>query len=119
MPVTIVVLASRVSPSQLGVKEYNSSVDEYQKDGKFDNKDKIILWAASNVVCKYSYTIAASTISEDVRVKYYGPILQLGKSPAKLCLEGQGLVLSHFHAIGMSDFGSKPLHLDVIIHSED
>ncbi|XP_044263701.1 uncharacterized protein LOC123010691 [Tribolium madens] len=118
MPVTVAVLASRLASAQLGDEEDVVTQDE--NTGMVSgNNDKIIIWTASNVLCDFSYTVAVSTITENVRVKHYGPVLQLGNNPQTLCMEGQCLILSHFHFLGMSDNGLKPLRLDVIIHSED
>jgi hypothetical protein len=118
--ITVAVLASRMAAAQLGDETNQSIVEDEEVNGTvISNNDKIIIWMASNVVCDYSYTVAVSTVSEDIRVKYYGPVLQLGNSPKKLCMEGHCLILSHFHFLGMSENGLKPLQLDVIVHSED
>jgi hypothetical protein len=109
-----------MAAAQLGDETNQSIVEDEEVNGTvISNNDKIIIWMASNVVCDYSYTVAVSTVSEDIRVKYYGPVLQLGNSPKKLCMEGHCLILSHFHFLGMSENGLKPLQLDVIVHSED
>ncbi|RZB77524.1 hypothetical protein BDFB_010755 [Asbolus verrucosus] len=119
-PATIAVLASRIAVAHLGEESNECMVeDEEAASVVLGNNDKIIVWTSSNVVCDYSYTVAASTVCEDIRIKYYGPVLQLGDTPKKLCKEGHCLILSHFHFLGMSENGSKPLNLDVIIHSED
>lgn len=112
---TLCVLASRISSAQ------TMSVDDASDDLSGDdfvapNSDKIIIWVSSNVITNYSYTVAVSNVSDDVRIKYYGPVLQLGQSSSEICTTGQCLILSHFHFIGMSENGHKPLHLNVIIH---
>ena len=115
------VLASRLAAAQLSEETINECILEDEDCNELTTciNDKIIIWIASNIVCNYNYTAAVSTVSEDVRLKYYGPVLQLGNNPKKLCMEGHCLILSHFHFLGMSENGTKPLHLDVIIHSED
>ncbi|EFA07351.1 uncharacterized protein LOC103314849 [Tribolium castaneum] len=118
LPVTVAVLISRIASAQLGDEE-EMLMQEENSGMVSGNNDKIIIWTASNVLCDYSYTVAVSTVTENVRVKHYGPILQLGGSTKTLCMEGQCLILSHFHFMGMSENGIRPLRLDVIIHSED
>lgn len=73
---------------------------------------------ASNIPTKYYYTLAISTVSNSVRLKYFGPLLTLKEDHEKLCEEGQGLILSQNHIIGMTDAGQKHLILDIIIHEE-
>ncbi|XP_023012039.2 uncharacterized protein isoform X1 [Leptinotarsa decemlineata] len=81
--------------------------------------DQIIIWVASNIFTSLSYTVAASTLSNKIRQKYFGPILTLGDNPMELCKEGTGLILTHYHVNGMSENGTKPLAIDVVIHSPD
>lgn len=81
--------------------------------------DKIIIWVASNITTNLSYTVAASTVSMNVRQKYYGPVITLGEDPIEICREGECLTLTHFHVNGMSEYGAKPLALDVVIHGPD
>ncbi|KAJ8918344.1 hypothetical protein NQ315_008037 [Exocentrus adspersus] len=81
--------------------------------------DKIIIWMASNISTNLSYTIAASTLSNKIRQKYFGPMMTLSDSAIELCNEGNCLILTHFHINGMSENGFKPLALDVVIHSPD
>ena len=76
---------------------------------------KILLWVGSSIATKLSYTIAVSTQSNDVRMKYYGPILTIGNSYRDLCVGGKGLVLSHYHIMGMSRHNSKVV-VDIVIH---
>lgn len=51
------------------------------------------------------------------RQKFYGPLMTLNESPGKLCKEGQCLLLTLTHCVGMTENGTKPLALDVVIHS--
>ncbi|CAH1117860.1 unnamed protein product [Phaedon cochleariae] len=81
--------------------------------------DKIVIWVASNVITNLSYTVAASTLSNKIRQKFFGPILALGDGPVDVCKAGTGLILTHYHVNGMSENGSKPLAVDVVIHSQD
>lgn len=81
--------------------------------------DKIIIWVASNIATNLSYTVAVSTLSMNVRQKYFGPMISLGEDPIEICGEGDCLTLSHFHVNRMSENGIKPLALDVVIHSPD
>lgn len=85
----------------------------------FRAEDKIIIWLASNIYTNLSYTIAASTLSNKIRQKYFGPMLTLGDSPLELCRNGMCLILTHYHVNGMTENGTKPLSLDVVIHSPD
>lgn len=86
---------------------------------RLPSTDKIIIWVASNISTNLAYTVAASTLSMSVRQKYFGPMNILGEDPLDICKEGDCLTLSHFHVNGMSEFGMKPLALDVVIHSPD
>ncbi|XP_025830560.1 uncharacterized protein LOC108735006 isoform X2 [Agrilus planipennis] len=78
--------------------------------------DRILIWIASNIATKYSYTLAVSTLCNEIRLKYFGPMLTFNEDPLKMCSEGRGLILSNFHMKGMTENGTKPLVMDIIIH---
>lgn len=90
--------------------------EEELPDAGFSPIDKIIFFVTSNIVTKYSYTIAVSTLDQRIRLKYYGPLLSMNDDYKKLCDEGRGLILNHNHVNGMSDCSKKSVCLDVIIH---
>ncbi|KAJ8972078.1 hypothetical protein NQ314_000391 [Rhamnusium bicolor] len=125
----MVLLATRVAGYELAKEEiegmYGDSVEEFDCSKTYNESelllrdDQIIIWMASNVFTNLSYTVAASTLSNKIRQKYFGPMLTLGENPVELCSNGNGLILSHFHINGMSENGTKPLALDVVIHSPD
>lgn len=78
--------------------------------------DRIIIWVASNVITKYSYTLAISTVCNGIRLKYFGPLLTINEDYVKLYEEGKGLLLNQNHIEGMTEGGHKPLILDILIH---
>ncbi|KAF7266993.1 hypothetical protein GWI33_019737 [Rhynchophorus ferrugineus] len=79
--------------------------------------DKIIVWIASNFNTNLSYTVAVSTLNNNIRQKYYGPLLTLNENPTSLCKEGRCLILTHYHCNTMTDNGKNDLCLDVVVHS--
>ncbi|KAI4464351.1 hypothetical protein MML48_3g00009141 [Holotrichia oblita] len=81
--------------------------------------ERIFVWIASNIVTKFSYTLAVSTQCNGIRVKYYGPLLTLNENYRSLSAEGKGLILSENQLSGMSGNGTKPLILDILIHSTE
>ncbi|CAG9859388.1 unnamed protein product [Phyllotreta striolata] len=99
--------------------EVNSSHTYVENSSLLRPEDKIIIWLASNVYTNLSYTVAASTLSNKIRQKYFGPMSTLGGSPLELCKNGKCLILSHYHVNGMTENGRKPLALDVVVHSPD
>lgn len=134
----MVLLATRISACQLNHQSSDYQLDQNDDDEIEENLseattetlpgnnqdlmssfDKIIIWVASNIATNLSYTIAASTLSMNVRQKYFGPMVTLGEDAIELCKTGECLTLSHFHINGMSENGRKPLALDVVIHSND
>lgn len=136
----MVLLATRISPCQLNQHSSESDFDQLPSEANDElasdvtettetlierNKellppfDKIIIWVASNIPTNLSYTVAVSTISMNIRQKYFGPMVTLGQDPVDVCKEGECLTLSHFHVNGMSENGAKPLALDVVIHGPD
>ncbi|KAG5894305.1 hypothetical protein JTB14_015545 [Gonioctena quinquepunctata] len=98
-------------------KSFKTYVETKQRS--LNPGDQILIWVASNIFTNLSYTVAASTLSNKIRQKYYGPMLTLGDNPMEMCKEGKGLILTHFHVNGMSEDGTKPLAIDVVIHSPD
>lgn len=78
--------------------------------------DQILIWVACNIITKYNYTLAISTMCNGIRLKYFGPMSSLNDNYIKLCEQGRGLVLSQNHIEGMTENGTKPLVLDIIIH---
>ncbi|XP_050514575.1 uncharacterized protein LOC114334951 [Diabrotica virgifera virgifera] len=110
-----------LSTSDVGNIESVSSVT-YVEDGReigLRHNEKIMIWLASNVYTSLSYTVAASTLSNKIRQKYYGPLLTLGDTAADLCRTGTCLMLTYYHVRVMSENGTKPLSLDIVIHSPD
>ncbi|XP_072396892.1 uncharacterized protein [Diabrotica undecimpunctata] len=110
-----------LSTSDVGNIESDSSVT-YVEDGHelgLRHNEKVMIWLASNVYTSLSYTVAASTLSNKIRQKYYGPLLTLGDTAADLCRNGTCLILTYYHVRVMSENGSKPLSLDIVIHSPD
>lgn len=136
----MVLLATRISACQLNHHTSELDFDQPSMETPEDHKseitvttetlinknkdtipplDKIIIWVASNITMNLSYTVAASTLSMNIRQKYFGPMATLGEDPLEICKEGECLTLSHFHINGMSEYGAKPLALDVVIHGPD
>lgn len=122
------LLATRLASCNLGKETEQTAYDPeddsdssrtYVENDVLLPNDKIIIWLASNVFTSLSYTVAASTLSNKIRQKYFGPMATLGENPTELCSEGNCLILTHFHINGMSENGLKPLALDVVIHSPD
>lgn len=103
-------------------EEYLHGEDDDDNTSEYSNPcsptDKIFIWVSSNIPNKYYYTLAVSTVCNSIRLKYYGPMLTLTEDYEKLCENGQGLILSQNHIMGMTDNGQKPLKLDVLIHEE-
>ncbi|CAH0557215.1 unnamed protein product [Brassicogethes aeneus] len=99
-------------------------LESYEDDEKkldfFKAGDKIILWIACNIPgAKLSYTIAASTISNDIRLKYYGPLLSISNhSPAELCKTANCLIISHWHCYKFIGGGARDVPVDVVIHED-
>lgn len=122
------LLATRVASCQLAKEAGHTACDSeenldsprtFTENDVLLPDDKIIIWMASNVFTSLSYTVAASTLSNKIRQKYFGPMVTLGDNASELCNEGNCLILTHFHVNGMSENGLKPLALDVVIHSPD
>ncbi|KAJ8969619.1 hypothetical protein NQ317_005530, partial [Molorchus minor] len=127
----MLLLATRIAGEDLAKLEYEYNESDDSSGSDMDSAktfiqndilllhDKIVIWMASNIPLNLSYTVAASTLSNKIRQKYFGPLLTLGDNPIDLWREGSGLILTHFHINGMSENGTKPLALDVVIHSPD
>ncbi|CAH1996489.1 unnamed protein product [Acanthoscelides obtectus] len=95
-----------------------------QQDSEYDAgplcpNDKVVIWLASNIPTNLSYTVAASTMNNRIRQKYFGPMMTLNESPIDLCKKGTCLILTHLHVNKMTDNGEKYLALDVVVHSPD
>ncbi|GJQ86698.1 hypothetical protein Trydic_g14774 [Trypoxylus dichotomus] len=116
----LVVMASRLQLSQ-HEKPYGSTNDaeDFCDCVTYPPAERLFVWIASNIVTKFSYTLAISTQSNSIRVKYYGPLLTLNENCRTLCVEGKGLILSANHLVGMSENRIKPLILDILIHSTE
>lgn len=118
-------MVSRLAFKQANVESKDTSQTKEEKDDKDKalpknaRYDKMVVWVSSNLSCLHNYTIAASTSTENIRLKYYGPITHLSTSTEELYNKGRCLILSHYHVLGMSENFTKNLKLDVIIHSED
>ncbi|ENN81501.1 hypothetical protein HUJ04_002785 [Dendroctonus ponderosae] len=93
--------------------------DGHSQEEVFRKGERIIVWLASNILTNLSYTVAVSTMDNEIRQKFFGPMLTLNESAAKVCKEGNCLILTHFHCNGMTEHGAKPLALDVVVHNPE
>lgn len=116
----LVVMATRL---QLSQHEKSFDVGDDNEDFcdcvTYPPAERLFVWIASNIVTKFSYTLAVSTQCNGIRVKYFGPLLTLNENCKTLCMEGKGLILSEDHLMGMSENRTKPLILDILVHGGD
>ncbi|XP_030747924.1 uncharacterized protein LOC115876329 [Sitophilus oryzae] len=121
----VIVMATRISnvhltenPDDEETTE-NDAEERYRDDDSevFSSSDKIMVWVGSNFNTNLNYTVAVSTLDNNIRQKYYGPIMTLNESPTKICQGGQCLILTNLHCNAMTEQGKKQLLLDVVIHS--
>ncbi|XP_057666515.1 uncharacterized protein LOC130900136 isoform X2 [Diorhabda carinulata] len=128
----MVLLATRITNSEISLFDENVTCQitetldgsnttlAYEEDNNLTSPlDRIVIWMSSNILTNLNYTVAASTLSNQIRQKYFGPMLLLGDIPMDIFRNGTCLILTHHHLSEMTRSGNEPLALDVVIHSPD
>lgn len=122
---SLMLLASRLAPSQHcdedddDTEPLDTVYENYHTEGGCASEDKIIIWLASNIAVKLSYTVAVSTTCNSIRLKYFGPLLTLKAHPRKLLAEGRAMILNYHQFMRMTENGQKHLVLHVIVHGDE
>ncbi|KAL1497027.1 hypothetical protein ABEB36_008056 [Hypothenemus hampei] len=106
----MIVMASRIADVHIISDDEEDKHDSQdvvthnqEDDGVFTTGDRIIVWLASNTQTILSYTVAVSTLDNNIRQKFYGPMLTISEPAEKLCKEGHCLILTHFHCNYMTE----------------
>ncbi|KAF5288922.1 hypothetical protein FQA39_LY03801 [Lamprigera yunnana] len=116
---TLLIMASNIMNIELQDDFEDNDYRKEIKDYSCFHFDNVIFWIASNIVTNSKYTLALSTLSKTIRIKYYGFLSQINESCLKLNEEGKGLILHHLQILKMTNHGQNPLSLDFIIHKEE
>ncbi|XP_045470674.1 uncharacterized protein LOC123677960 [Harmonia axyridis] len=114
---TLLVLATKLS--EYDVDDKLRDKPRKHRTDEIKDTDKWIFWVGSNISTNLSYTIAISTLDNETRLKYFGPVVHLEESPVKLWGNGRCLLMNRFNIERMSQNFQKNLNLDVIIYTEE
>ncbi|KAK9869674.1 hypothetical protein WA026_003423 [Henosepilachna vigintioctopunctata] len=118
---SLIVLGTKLAENELYDKTQAIKAT-HQKRTKFSelkDTDKWIFWMGSNVLTNFSYTIAISSLNNEFRLKYFGPVMHIEETPVKICQIGRCLTLNRYQLEGLSDNFKNNVNLDVVVYSED
>ncbi|XP_044752863.1 uncharacterized protein LOC123312479 isoform X2 [Coccinella septempunctata] len=114
---TLLVLATKLSECDMDEKIREKGRRHRAEEPK--DTDVWIFWLGLNVSTNLSYTLAISTLDNEIRLKYFGPVVHLEEDPVKLWANGKCLLLNRFQIERMSENFHKNLNLDIIIYSDE
>lgn len=114
---TLLVLATKLA--EYDVEEKLRDKNRRVRSDELRDTDKWIFWLGSNISTNFSYTLAVSSLDNDSRLKFFGPVVHLEEDPVKLWGNGNCLLLNRFQIEKMSENLKKNLNLDIIIYSDE
>ncbi|KAL3283020.1 hypothetical protein HHI36_006177 [Cryptolaemus montrouzieri] len=115
----LIVLATRLTDYDVEEKQCKDEKNRHHRSNEVNDSDKWIFWLGSNISINLSYTIAISSLDNEMRLKYFGPVLHIEEKPLKLWQDGRCLLMNKYQIERMSDNFQKKLSLDVIVYQED